>query len=150
MTAVSAARARALSLLDRVAWIGPLLARLVIGSVFVTSGWGKLHDIPKVVDYFTELGIPAPAIQAPFVAGVEFACGLAVLVGFLTRLAALPLIGTMTVALLTALRAQVGSFDDLAGIPEFLYIVILVLLITHGAGALSVDRLLFRRPPPAG
>jgi len=145
---LSALRARALSLLDRVAWAGPLLARLVIGSVFVTAGWGKLHNLPKVVEYFTELGIPAPQLQAPFVAAVEFGCGLAVLLGFLTRLAAIPLIGTMVVALLTALRPQVGSFDDLTGIAEFLYIVILVQVITHGAGALSIDRLLAK--PAAG
>ena len=45
-------------------WVSPTLARLAVGMVFFQSGWGKLHDLAKVTDYFTELGLPAPAFQA--------------------------------------------------------------------------------------
>ena len=59
----------------RLGFVPPLLARIVLGVVFVQSGWGKLHDLDRVVAFFTELGIPAPQIQAPFVAGTELVCG---------------------------------------------------------------------------
>ena len=45
-------------------WLSPTVARLTVGLVFFQSGWGKLHDLAKVTDYFTELGLPAPAFQA--------------------------------------------------------------------------------------
>ena len=44
----------------RLAWLAPLIARLTIGWVFVSTGWGKLHNLQKIIDYFTELGIPYP------------------------------------------------------------------------------------------
>jgi len=39
-------------------WLSPAVARLTVGLVFFQSGWGKLHDLEKVTNYFTELGIP--------------------------------------------------------------------------------------------
>src|SRR5437016_1652181 len=50
----------------RLWWLAPLLARVTVGWVFVTTGWGKLHNLQKIIDYFTELGIPYPQLQAPF------------------------------------------------------------------------------------
>src|SRR5258708_32853344 len=57
----------------------PLLARLVVGFVFATSGWGKAHSLEKVTAFFTELHIPAPAFQATFVSYVELIGGALVL-----------------------------------------------------------------------
>lgn len=129
-----------LSLAARLAFLTPLLARLVIGLVFVHSGWGKLHHLDKVTQFFASLGIPHPELQAPFVACVELACGALVLVGLATRYAAVPLIATMVVALATALAKKVDGLQSLFGLAEFLYIVLLVQLIVGGAGALSLDR----------
>src|SRR5882672_10449969 len=86
----------------RLAWLPPALARLALGVVFVQTGWGKLHSLDQVTAFFQSLGIPGAAVQAPFVAGVEFVGGLLLIAGLATRLAAVPLAGTMVVAILTA------------------------------------------------
>ncbi len=133
------------SLTAKLSWLPPLLSRVTIGWVFIESGWGKLHHLDKVVEFFTELGIPAANIQAPFVATVEFVGGTAVLLGLFTRIASIPLIGTMIVALITAKRADISGFSDLTGMIEYLYIVMLVYLVVEGAGCLSVDHFLCKK-----
>ena len=134
-----------LSVAEKLNFLPPLLARLVIGYVFITSGWGKLHDLDKVIGFFTQLGIPAPQIQAPFVASVELVGGILVFIGLFTRLAALPLVGTMVVAIITAKLKEVASPLDILGFSEFDYIVLLSWLFTAGAGFLSIDKLICKR-----
>ncbi len=129
-------------------WLPQTVARLSIGWVFVLSGWGKLHNLPKVIEYFGSLGIPAPHIQAPFVAGIEFAGGLLVLAGLFTRVVSVPLAMTMVVALLTAKRGEISSASDLFGTVEFLYLLVLGFLAAFGAGALSLDGILVWRFAP--
>ena len=126
-------------------WLPGLLSRITIGFIFIQSGWGKLHHLDKVVEFFRSLGIPAPQLQAPFVATVEFACGSLVLIGLLTRLAAIPLIGTMVVAIITAKMKDVADVSDFFSLSEYLFIVLLVWLIIKGAGAVSVDQLLKKK-----
>ena len=138
-------RRLALNVLHRLDFVSPLLGRFVIGFVFVSTGWGKLHNLDHLIQYFTELKIPFPQIQAPFVAGAEFVCGGLVLAGLATRFAALPLIGTMIVAIATALWPDLDGLNDLLGRAEFLYIVLLIGLVIRGAGAVSVDALLAKR-----
>jgi putative oxidoreductase len=128
----------------RLAWLPPAAARLTLGCVFLESGWGKLHNLEKVVTYFTSLGIPAPGVQAPLVAWIEFVCGALLLAGLATRVAAIPLIAVMGVALRTALADRIESWSDLLGLAEFCYIVLLVGLVVYGAGALSMDALVSR------
>jgi uncharacterized membrane protein YphA (DoxX/SURF4 family) len=140
---------RALAVTERLAFAPPLLARLVIGAVFAHSGWAKLHDLERVVRFFASLGIPHPELQAPFVAGVELVCGALVLVGLATRFAAVPLIGTMVVALATALAPKVSGLQSLLGLSEFLYLVLLAQLVVSGAGAWSLDRFAARALEPA-
>jgi len=125
-------------------WLSPAVARLTVGLVFFQSGWGKLHDLAKVTDYFTELGLPAPAFQAGLTSTTEFVCGSLLLLGLCTRLAAVPLTITMMVAIRTALWSQVDSLGSLFGLAEFLYITLLLWLGTAGAGPLSVDWLIER------
>ena len=69
---------------------------------------------------------------------------LLLLLGLLTRVAALPLIGTMVVALLTALAPDIEGFSGLVGTVEFTYIALLVWLAVRGAGPISVDHLITR------
>jgi putative oxidoreductase len=135
----------ALHVAERAAFLGPLIARLTLGVAFVSSGWGKIHNLDKVTEFFTELGIPAPHIQAVFVSWVELVCGALVLVGFATRLASIPLICTMIVALITAKAEDIAGVSDLVGTIEFTYIALGVWLTVSGAGALSLDRVLARR-----
>jgi putative oxidoreductase len=133
-------------------WLSPALARLTVGLVFFQSGWGKLHALDQVTQYFTELGIPAPALQARLASTTEFVCGGLLLLGLATRFAAVPLIITMAVAIRTALWDQVDGIASLAGLTEFAYVALLVWLATDGPGPLSLDALLgrlgARRAPP--
>jgi putative oxidoreductase len=133
------------SVYSKLSFLPPLLARIIIGFIFVQSGWGKFHHLDKVVEFFTQLGIPAPSIQAPFVAGVEFVCGFLVLVGLVTRFASIPLICTMIVAILTAKMEDIHGLGDLFATSEFLYIALLLWLAVAGAGCLSVDHFWCRR-----
>jgi len=126
-------------------WLPSLLSRICIGYIFIQSGWGKWHHLDKVIAFFTSLGIPAPTLQAPFVASVELLGGSLVLVGLFSRVASVPLIGTMVVAILTAKRGDIHELGDLLFMPEFLFIILLLWLIIKGAGALSVDCILAKQ-----
>ncbi len=132
-------------LLSSLSWLPPLLARLCVGWVFVESGWGKLHNLEKVTGFFESLHLPAPAFQAKLVATTEFSCGLLLMVGLLTRLAAIPLTCIMVVALMTAKAEDIKVWTDLFAIYEFLYILFFAWLIVEGPGCVSVDRLLFKK-----
>lgn len=144
MSALVSLRIATHALAERLAFTPPLLARIVIGVVFVHSGWGKLHDLDRVARFFADLGVPFPELQAPFVAAVELGCGALVLAGLATRFAAIPLIGTMAVALATALAPRITGANALFGLAEFLYIALLVQLAIGGAGAISADRAVAR------
>jgi putative oxidoreductase len=129
----------------RLRWLPPTIARLTLGWVFLLSGWGKLHHLPEVIEFFRSLGIPAPEIQAPFAAGVEFVCGGLLLLGLFSRLASVPLVVVMIVAIATARGEELTSMGALFGFIEFLYIVLLLYIAIEGPGALSLDALQARR-----
>jgi putative oxidoreductase len=79
-----------------------ILIRLVVGGVFLSEGIQKfLYPAENGVGRFTKIGIPAPEAMAPFVGVVEIVCGALILIGLLTRLAAIPLIINMLVAILS-------------------------------------------------
>lgn len=126
-------------------WLPPLLTRIALGVVFALAGWGKLQHIEKVVGYFGSLNIPFPSFQAPFVAGCELAFGVLILLGLFTRLASIPLIGIMIVAIGTAKLEDMGTLSDLFAFSEFLYVLLFLYLIVHGPGAVSVDCFLRKR-----
>jgi putative oxidoreductase len=136
---------RARSLVDRAQWLGPLLVRISLASVFIVTGWGKLHDLPKVTGFFNELGIPAPGFNAGLVSCVEFFGGILILVGLCTRLVAIPLGFSMAVAILTAKRGDIDGVASLGAFNEFTYFACFVWLVVAGAGAVSLDRLIFDR-----
>ena len=138
-------RRLALRISSTLRWLPPTLSRLTLGWIFLQSGWGKLHDLPKVIAFFTELGIPAPQIQAPLAATTEFVCGALMLLGLASRFASLPLIGTMLVAILTAKRGEVHELSDLFGFAEYLYIVLALWIGAYGPGPISLDSAIARR-----
>ncbi len=79
-----------------------ILIRLVVGGVFLSEGIQKfLYPGENGVGRFTKIGIPAPEVMAPFVGVIETVCGALILIGLLTRLAAIPLIIDMLVAILS-------------------------------------------------
>ena len=111
---------------DRLAWLSPTLARVTLGTVFLRSGWGKLHSLDQVTQFFASIGIPAPGFNALFASSTELVCGALLIAGLATRLAAVPLIVTMAVAIRTALWSQFQGVTGLLGLLEFSYIVLLV------------------------
>jgi putative oxidoreductase len=128
----------------RLAWLAPLVARVTVGWVFATTGWGKLHNLQKIVDFFTELGIPYPQIQAPFASANELVCGVLILLGLATRVAAIPLIIVMLVAIRTAQWENIDSLAALLGTVEWAYIAIFAWLAIAGPGPISLDHLIGR------
>jgi putative oxidoreductase len=126
------------------AWLAPLFARITVGWVFLWSGWGKLNNLPQVIENFIGWGIPLPGVLAPFVSGVEFFGGLFLLLGLLTRISAGALGITMIVAIGSAKWAQVDSLESLLGFDEFEYLALFLWLAIAGPGLVSVDRRLER------
>jgi putative oxidoreductase len=77
-----------------------ILVRLVVGGVFLSEGVQKLLFPAELgAGRFARIGLPHPAFLGPFVAAFEIGCGLLVFVGLFTRLAAVPLIIVMAVAI---------------------------------------------------
>ena len=128
-----------------VAWLGPLLARIVVGEVFLASGWVKLHNLPQMIENFAGWGIPFPEVLTPFVSAVELIGGLLLLLGLFTRLAAVPLAFVMVVAIATVLWPDADSLDTLLGFSESAYLAIFIWLAAAGPGSISIDRVLQRR-----
>jgi uncharacterized membrane protein YphA (DoxX/SURF4 family) len=93
-----------------------ILVRLLVGIVFLPEGIQKLA-FPDLLGTgrFAKIGIPFPDLMGPFVSVVETVCGLLIIVGFFTRLAAIPLIVIMIAALISTklpilLGHDVGMF----------------------------------------
>src|SRR5580704_2694878 len=145
MGRVESLRRRALELLGKLHAVAPLLGRLGVGLVFMSTGWGKVHNIEKVTGFFTTLGIPAPHFQAILVGYSELLCGTALVLGLLTRLATVPLVVSMIVAILTAKLPDLHNLFDLVGFDEFTYLVVLVMVAILGPGPVALDAIVVRR-----
>ena len=77
-----------------------ILIRVLVGAVFLTEGIQKfLYPAENGVGRFAKIGIPSPEVMGPFVAIVEILFGTLILFGLLTRLASIPLIIDMLVAI---------------------------------------------------
>jgi len=80
---------------------GIVLIRLAVGLIFLSQGILKFIDPHMGVDRFTRIGFPHPAFTAHFVGTLEVVCGLLVLLGFFTRIAAVPLLIIILTAIAT-------------------------------------------------
>ena len=79
-----------------------ILIRIAVGAIFLSEGIQKfLFPNELGAGRFVKIGIPAPEVMGPFVGTVEIVCGLLIILGLLTRLAAIPLIIDMCVALIS-------------------------------------------------
>ena len=126
------------------AWAGPLVARLIVGYVFMLSGWTKLNNLPVMIERFTEWGIPMPQILTPFVSGVECFGGAMLILGLFTRIPAAMLAVVMVVAIKSAKWSDVDSVETLFGFEEATYFAMFLWLAIAGPGAASLDWLLLR------
>ena len=125
-------------------WAAPLAVRITVGVVFMGTGWTKLHNLPAITKNFAALGIPAPEILTPFVSGVEFFGGLLLLVGLLTRFAAVPLMAVMVVAILSAKLGDIDGVETFLGIEEVSYFVMFAWLAIAGPGPVSIDHFILK------
>jgi putative oxidoreductase len=139
-----------------------VLIRLMVGGIFLSEGIQKfLYPVELAAGRFAKIGLPWPEVMGPFVGGVEVVCGLLVLFGFLTRLAVVPLIITMCVALISIkvpiLLGQEFLGFTLRPLPRYGFWSMMhesrndlcmllgsIFLLVVGAGRLSLDHVLSR------
>ena len=127
------------------------LNRVAVGTFFMLSGYHKLFNAPRHRTFAEELkalGVPAVGINQWWVPTVEFTAGGGVLIGFLAPLAALGLLVIILVAIATSGQQRIKLYkpidegdriDDWLYLPETLYAVMLIIVVSAGAGPYSLD-----------
>jgi putative oxidoreductase len=126
-----------------------LLVRLYWGWQLVQSGWGKLHHLDKVTDFFSSLNLPFPGPTAHFVAGLEFFGGILLILGLGSRLIGLVLTVNMLAAYWTADReALLSVFSDpgkFYAADPYTFLFASAMVLVFGAGLISADAMLAKR-----
>jgi len=128
-----------------------LLIRILVGWVFLSEGVQKfLFPESLGVGRFVKIGIPWPQVMAPFVGVVEIVCGTLLLIGLLTRLAAIPLLVDICVALYSTKLITFGKNGLWSTLHEartdVSMLLGLVFLLLVGGGSLSADARWLARP----
>ena len=123
-----------------------LLIRVLVGWVFLSEGVQKfLFPDSLGVGRFVKIGIPWPQVMAPFVGVVEIVCGTMLLIGFLTRLATIPLLIDIAVALYSTKIVTFGKNGFWGTLHEartdVSMLLGLVFLLFGGGGVWSLDSL---------
>ena len=117
-----------------------ILIRLMVAAVFLEAGINKFSS---GVAGFTKIGIPSPEFMAPLVGVFETACGVLLLLGLLTRLAAIPLIVVMLMAIATTkvpILLQDGFWKMAHAVRlDYSMLVGSIFLLLVGAGSWSLD-----------
>ena len=127
--------------LGRFTDVGPLLLRLGVGSVFAVHGWQKLDAGPdQFAGMLDGLGVPAPQLMAWLTTVAEGIGGTLLILGVLTRLAVLPLIGVL-VGAIALVKTDVGFIvaDAPGGELDTALLAGLLCLLFVGPGRFSVD-----------
>lgn len=127
-----------------------ILIRLIVGIVFFTEGIQKFL-FPDVlgVGRFIKIGIPVPQFFAPFVGVVEILFGFLIIIGLATRIATIPLIIDITVAILTTKAPMLMNEGFWKTIHEsrvdYSMLLGLIFLLIMGAGSFSIDRTIYEK-----
>jgi putative oxidoreductase len=126
---------------------GLTVLRLVVGIVFLAHGWQKLFTmhISGVTGFLGMSGIPIPGISAIVLTSVELLAGLALILGIVTRWAALLLAFDMVVAIL-AVHLKNGFFMPRGYEFALTLLAACIALSLTGPGAASLDDILMKRP----
>ncbi|HVR53487.1 MAG TPA: DoxX family protein [Pseudorhodoferax sp.] len=122
-----------------------LLGRILIAALFIPAGFGKLTGFAGAVGYIGSVGLPLPQVGAALAIVVELGVGLALLVGFKTRLAALVLAAFTLAASFFfhnywALPADKAMVQQLMFMKNVAIVGGLLAFVAFGAGRLSIDR----------
>src|ERR1700690_4209672 len=134
------------------AWKVVWLIRVLVGWVFLSEGIQKfLFPDSLGIGRFIKIGIPWPHMMAPFVGIVEIVCGALLLIGLLTRLATIPLLIDIAVAIYSTKIVTFprnGFCSPLHEARTDLRMLLgLIFLLQVGAGAWSLDERLFAKRP---
>ena len=125
-----------------------LAIRLYWGYHFFISGWGKLEHIQTTAHYFSTLHLPFPLISAALAGGAECIGGACLVAGLASRLASIPLVITMIVALLTAhwgaTRHLFSDSNAFISQAPFNFLLASLIILAFGPGKFSLDYLLGR------
>jgi putative oxidoreductase len=125
-----------------------LFVRLYWGYQLIQSGWGKLHHLDKVTEFFTSLNLPMPAQTAVAISCLEFFGGIFLAIGLLSRLTSLALTINLIVAYITADREALFSIfsdpDKFYAAAPYTFLVASVIVLLFGPGKFAVDTLLNR------
>jgi putative oxidoreductase len=129
------------------AWRSPavFLIRLAVGLIFLTQGVLKYIDPNMGVNRFAKIGFPHPHFTAHFVGSFEIVCGFLVLIGLLTRVAAIPLLIVICTAIATTkipglFRPNQGFWFMVSDArTDFSMLMSLLFVIVAGAGSWSLD-----------
>jgi uncharacterized membrane protein YphA (DoxX/SURF4 family) len=121
-----------------------ILIRLMVGAVFLSEGIKKfLFPGSLGAGRFKKIGLPAPEFFGPFVGAFEITCGILILIGLFTRLAAIPLIIIMLVAIMTTkatVLANEGFWEMLHGSrTDWAMLLGSIFLLIRGGGRWSLD-----------
>ncbi|HET7452973.1 MAG TPA: DoxX family protein [Thermoanaerobaculia bacterium] len=121
-----------------------VLVRLLVGGVFLSEGIQKfLFPDALGPGRFSKIGIPFPSLSAPFVGFVEIVCGGLVIVGLVTRLAVVPLLLDIIVAIATTKVPMLAQKGLWAALHEARTDVCMLLggafLLLVGPGPISID-----------
>lgn len=132
-----------------------LFVRLYWGIQLAQNGWGKLHNLGRVTQFFSSLGLPAPAATATFVSSIEFIGGILLAIGLLSRFVGLVITIDMLMAYIMADREALFSFFSDPGkfyvADPYTFLFAALLILIFGPGLIALDTFLLRRYPyPAG
>jgi putative oxidoreductase len=123
-----------------------LLVRLYWGWQLIESGWGKLHHLSNVTQFFTSLGLPLPAQTAVAISCLEFFGGIFLAVGLLSRLTALAMTINLIVAYITADREALFSIfsdpDKFYAAAPYTFLFTSLIILVFGPGKFALDTLL--------
>jgi putative oxidoreductase len=130
---------------------GIALLRLITGVVFIAHGAQKLFTmgLAAITEGFTQMGVPLPGVTAPMITLLELGGGLLLVVGLLTRPAALLLACDMAGAVLLV-HLKSGFFLPAGYEFALLLGVAMIALVLTGAGAYSLDAMIARDGLPQG
>lgn len=129
---------------------GPFLAfvRLYWGWQLAQNGWGKLHNLHNVTEYFASLNLPMPGPTAAFVGSVELFGGMLLALGLLSRFASLVLTVNLLLAYVVADREALLSFFSNPGkfyaADPYTFLFAAVLVLIFGPGWISLDTAITR------
>ena len=133
-----------LRLADSLEWAGPLLLRIFWGYFWLETGLAKLQNLDSFSTRFMHWGIPFPTFSAALSGATDLIGGTLLILGLFTRLATIPMIINMVVAILVVVIKNVSGFDEFVELDEFVYILIFFWLLVAGPGKVSLDTLVNR------